>query len=182
MANQVNYSLGLIEVKALGHAVQVLDDMLKAGEVEFVAVERKLGGWLVSLVVRGDLSSVRAAVEAGVRKATELNCLKVHDVIARPHTEILKFLHLDEEEEIPNSESAATHVGALPVSEEEKLEAKTKRASAAPKRRAPRRRKAAPAPEEPAAPEAPVAPVAPDVPEEPAAPEAPAAPGNDQSV
>ena len=168
MANQVNYSLGLIEVKALGHAVQVLDDMLKAGEVEFVAVERKLGGWLVSLVVRGDLSSVRAAVEAGVRKATELNCLKVHDVIARPHTEILKFLHLDEEEEeIPNSESAATHVGALPVSEEEKLEAKTKRASAAPKRRAPRRRKAAPAPEEPAAPEAPAAP---DVPE------------NDQSV
>ncbi len=107
---QVDYSLGMIEVKALGHAIQILDDMLKAGDVEFVATERRLGGWLVSLVVKGELTAVQAAVDAGIAKADELNCLRVHDVIARPHYEILKFLHLDEEEDAaPDSESAATH-------------------------------------------------------------------------
>ena len=110
----INYSLGLIEVKALGNAIIILDDMLKAGEVEFVATERKRGGWLVSIVVRGDLSSVRAAVAAGVERAKQLDCLKVHEVIARPHPEILKFLHLDDEEEkTVNSEIAGTHVGAV---------------------------------------------------------------------
>lgn len=137
MTEQVNYSLGLIEVKALGHAIQILDVMLKAGEVEFVACERKLGGWLVSLVIRGDLSAVKAAVDAGVARAEELGCLKVHDVIARPHYEILKFLHLDEEEEkLPNAESAATHV----VHPAAKEETPKQNESAEAKKPAPRRR------------------------------------------
>lgn len=127
----VDYSLGLIEVKALGHAILILDDMLKAGDVEFVATERRLGGWLVSLVVKGELTAVKAAVDAGVRRATELNCLKVHEVIARPHTEILKFLHLDEAEEKPvNSESAAVHVGETPA---KKPVRRTRRKKAEPK-------------------------------------------------
>ena len=39
--------------------------------------------------------------------------MKASQVIARPHHEILKFLHLDEEEKKPNSEIAGTHVGAI---------------------------------------------------------------------
>lgn len=110
----MEYSLGLVEVSALGNAIIMLDDMLKAADVEFVATERKLGGRLVTIVVRGELTSVNAAVDAGVARAKQCDCLKASQVIARPHSEILKFLHLDEDEEKePNSEFAGTHVGAV---------------------------------------------------------------------
>lgn len=109
----MEYSLGLVEVSALGNAIIMLDDMLKAAEVEFVATERKLGGRLVTIVVRGELTSVKAAVDAGAARARQCNCLKASQVIARPHSEILKFLHLDEEDKTPDSEIAGTHVGAV---------------------------------------------------------------------
>lgn len=110
----MEYSLGLVEVSALGNAIIMLDDMLKIAEVEFVATERKLGGRLVTIVVRGELTAVQASVDAGVARAKKCECLKASQVIARPHREILKFLHLDEEEKNPNSEFAGTHVGAIP--------------------------------------------------------------------
>ena len=109
----MEYSLGLVEVSALGNAIIMLDDMLKAADVEFVATERKLGGRLVTIVVRGELTSVKASVDAGVARATKDGCLKASQVIARPHHEIFKFLHLDEKEKKPNSEIAGTHVGAI---------------------------------------------------------------------
>lgn len=90
----MDFSIGLVEVSSLGHAIVMLDDMLKAADVEFVATERKLGGRLVTIVVKGELSSVKASVEAGAASASSMNCLKAHEVIARPHEEILKFLHL----------------------------------------------------------------------------------------
>ncbi len=105
----MEFSLGLLEVSALGNAIICLDDMLKAAEVEFVATERKLGGRLVTIVVRGELTAVKAAIDAGAARAKADNCLKAQQVIARPHSEILKFLHLDEEEKTPNSEIAGTH-------------------------------------------------------------------------
>lgn len=92
----MEFSLGLIEVQALGHAIFVLDAMTKAADVEFVATERKLGGRLVTLVIKGNVSAVTAAIEAGSEVAREFNSLKAAEVIARPHREILKFLHLDE--------------------------------------------------------------------------------------
>ena len=103
----MEYSLGLVEVSALGNAIIMLDDMLKAADVEFVATERKLGGRLVTIVVRGELTSVKASVDAGVARATKDGCLKASQVIARPHHEIFKFLKK------PNSEIAGTHVGAI---------------------------------------------------------------------
>ncbi len=109
----MEFSLGLIEVQALGHAIFVLDAMTKAADVEFVATERKLGGRLVTLVVKGEVSAVTAAVDAGKELAKELGCLKAAEVIARPHKEILKFLHLDEEKVEPKAETAATHVGEV---------------------------------------------------------------------
>lgn len=112
---QVNYAIGLVEVSALGHAIIMLDQMLKAAEVKFVATERKLGGRLVTVVVTGEVSAVKAAVDAGIESAKSNGVFKAANVIPRPHEEILKFLHLDEEKEKPvNSESAATHVGKVP--------------------------------------------------------------------
>lgn len=110
----MEFSLGLVEVSSLGNAIMMLDDMLKAADVEFVAVERKLGGRLVTIVVRGSISSVTASVEAGKAFAQKAGCLKAAEVIARPHPEILKFIHLDKEHEIePNTQSAATHTGSI---------------------------------------------------------------------
>ncbi len=110
----MEFSLGLVEVSALGNAIIMLDDMLKAADVEFVATERKLGGRLVTIVVKGELTSVKAAVDAGVARAKQCDCLKAYQVIARPHSEILKFLNLDEpNEKEANSEIAGTHVGAV---------------------------------------------------------------------
>lgn len=113
------FSLGLVEVSGLGHAIIMLDDMLKAGDVEFVATERKLGGRLVTIVVRGELTAVKAAVDAGVNRAKACGdgIYKASQVIARPHPEIFPFLHLQEEEEkapAVNSESAGTHVSSAP--------------------------------------------------------------------
>ena len=112
-----DFSIGLVEISGLGDAIIMLDDMCKAAEVEFVATERKLGGRLVTIVVKGEISAVKAAVEAGSARAKSLGSFKAAQVIARPHLEILPYLHLDDTKEVePNSESAATHVG--PVAEE----------------------------------------------------------------
>lgn len=95
----MNFSLGLVEVSSLGNAITMLDEMLKVADVEFTSVERKLGGRLVTVVVRGSISSVTASVEAGKHFAENIGCLKAAEVIARPHPEILKFLNLDKKEE-----------------------------------------------------------------------------------
>ena len=108
-----DFSIGMVEVSGLGDAIIMLDDMCKAADVEFVATERKLGGRLVTIVVRGELTAVKASVDAGVRRATELGSYKASQVIARPHKEILPYLHLDKPVKVPNSETAATHVGAI---------------------------------------------------------------------
>jgi microcompartment protein CcmL/EutN len=143
-ATEMDFSLGLLEVSALGHAIIALDAMLKVADVEFVATERKLGGRLVTLVVKGELTSVKAAVDAGIESAKSNGVYKASNVIARPHEEILKFLHLDEEHEKPvNSESAATHVGSIPSEEaahEESSEQEAQEQSK-PARRRGRRRK-----------------------------------------
>lgn len=116
-----DFSLGLVEVSALGHAITMLDEMLKVADVEFVATERKLGGRLVTIVVKGSLSAVKASVDAGEASARANGCFKASQVIARPHPEIYKFLHLDEEKEVkPTSEIAGTHVGKVPSKKEEK--------------------------------------------------------------
>ena len=141
----MEYSLGLVEVSALGNAIIMLDDMLKAADVEFVATERKLGGRLVTIVVRGELTSVQASVDAGVARAKQCDCLKASQVIARPHSEILKFLHLDEEEEKePNSEFAGTHVGAVNEAPEKAPAKRTARKTSAPKTAAVEEKPAAP--------------------------------------
>ena len=64
-------SYGLIEVSGVVAAIDSLDAMCKAAEVELVTWERKLGGRLVTIIVEGTVSDVKAAVEAaaGICKA-----------------------------------------------------------------------------------------------------------------
>ena len=57
-------ALGLIETRGLIASFEAADAMLKAANVVLVGTE-KFGSGLVSVMVRGDVGAVKAAVEAG---------------------------------------------------------------------------------------------------------------------
>ncbi|MDE2509226.1 MAG: BMC domain-containing protein [Planctomycetota bacterium] len=82
-------AIGLIETRGLVGLVGALDAMLKAASVEPVGSIIKLDGGLVSAIVRGDVSSVRAAVEAGAESAARNGELIAAHVIPRPGARVL---------------------------------------------------------------------------------------------
>lgn len=84
-------ALGMIETRGLVAAVEAADAMLKAANVELVGTE-KIGSGLVSVMVRGDVGAVKAAVEAGQASATRLGEIVATHVIPRPHTDVEKIL------------------------------------------------------------------------------------------
>ena len=73
-------------------AIAGLDAMVKAASVRLIHVEKRLGGRLVTVVVEGSVSDVTAAAEAGRIAAAEVGNVKLCEVIARPHPEVMKFL------------------------------------------------------------------------------------------
>jgi ethanolamine utilization protein EutM len=77
-------ALGLIETLGLVGLINAVDAMLKAANVEVASSVIKLDGGIVSVLVRGDVSSVRAAVEAGAEAAARIGELKAAHVIPRP--------------------------------------------------------------------------------------------------
>lgn len=84
-------ALGMIETRGLVAAIEAADAMLKAANVELVGTE-KIGSGLVSVMVRGDVGAVKAAVEAGGASATRLGEIVATHVIPRPHTDVEKIL------------------------------------------------------------------------------------------
>lgn len=82
-------SLGMIETKGYVGAVEASDAMVKAAGVT-LARQIQIGGGLVTVLVKGDVGSVKAAVEAGADAAKRVGELAAAHVIARPHTELLK--------------------------------------------------------------------------------------------
>ena len=84
-------ALGMIETRGLIAAVEAADSMLKAANVELVGTE-KIGSGLVSVMVRGDVGAVKAAVEAGSDSASKLGEVLATNVIPRPHTDVEKIL------------------------------------------------------------------------------------------
>ena len=87
----VQQALGMIETRGLVAAVEAADAMLKAANVELVGTE-KIGSGLVSVMVRGDVGAVKAAVEAGQASATRLGEIVATHVIPRPHTDVERIL------------------------------------------------------------------------------------------
>lgn len=86
-------ALGMIETKGLVPAIEAADAMVKAAEVELVGME-KIGSGLVTVMVRGDVGAVQAAVDSGynaVRKITREELVRTH-VIARPNDDVEKIL------------------------------------------------------------------------------------------
>lgn len=80
----MNSALGLFETIGLVALINAVDAALKAANVEIASSIIRLDGGLVAVMIRGDVSSVRAAVEAGAEVAARLGELKAAHVIPRP--------------------------------------------------------------------------------------------------
>ncbi len=84
-------ALGMIETRGLVASVEAADAMVKAAEVTLIGTE-KIGSGLVSVMVRGDVGAVKAAVEAGSACAGRLGELIAVHVIPSPHADVEKIL------------------------------------------------------------------------------------------
>ncbi len=77
-------ALGLIETKGIVGLVEASDAMCKAANVKLTN-RMQIGSGYVTAVVRGDVGSVRAAVDAGAAAAKAVGELVAAHVITRPH-------------------------------------------------------------------------------------------------
>jgi len=93
MSEYNNQAIGMIESRGFVAMVEACDAMTKAAKVELVGYE-KIGGGFVTAIVRGDVASVRAAVEAGVRAAEKVGEIVSSHVIPRPHGNVDSALPL----------------------------------------------------------------------------------------
>ncbi len=84
-------SLGLLEVAGLLGAITASDAMVKAANVILVGYE-KIGSGLVTVMVRGDVGAVKAAVDAGAAAAERVGTVQSIHVIPRPHADTEKLL------------------------------------------------------------------------------------------
>ena len=84
-------ALGMVETRGLTAAIDAADAMTKAAEVTLVGTE-KIGSGLVTVLVRGDVGAVKAAVEAGESAASKLGELVATHVIPRPHGDVENIL------------------------------------------------------------------------------------------
>ena len=84
-------ALGMVETRGLTAAIEAADAMTKAANVVLVGTE-KIGSGLVTVMVRGDVGAVKAAVESGSDAASRLGELVAVHVIPRPHADVEKIL------------------------------------------------------------------------------------------
>lgn len=77
-------ALGMIETVGFTGAVEASDAMVKAANVYHVGYEHTGSGY-VSVHVRGDVGSVKAAVDAGAEAARRIGQLVAVQVIPRPY-------------------------------------------------------------------------------------------------
>ena len=73
-------ALGMVETRGITAAIVAADAMTKAAEVTLVGTE-KIGSGLVTVMVRGDVGAVKAAVETGTDAAVSLGALVSTPVI-----------------------------------------------------------------------------------------------------
>ena len=76
-------AIGLLETRGLVALVEATDAMAKAANVQIVK-RVQIGGGLVTTIVRGDVGSVRAAIEAGANAASRVGELIASHTIPRP--------------------------------------------------------------------------------------------------
>ena len=88
---ETKQALGMIETKGLVGSVEAADAMVKAANVRLIGKVLG-GGGLVTVMVRGDVGAVKAAVDAGAAAASRVGELISTHVIPRPHEDVEKIL------------------------------------------------------------------------------------------
>ena len=88
-SNNNHEALGLVETKGLIATICASDAMAKAANVT-LAGQIQIGGAYVTTLVRGDVGSVRAAVDAGAAAASANGDLVSAHVIPRPEESVLE--------------------------------------------------------------------------------------------
>ncbi len=87
----MNNALGLVETKGLVGAIEAADAMVKSANVQLIGYE-KIGSGLITVMVRGDVGAVKAAVDAGSAAASVVGEAKSSHVIPRPHSDVEAIL------------------------------------------------------------------------------------------
>ncbi len=87
----MNDALGMIETKGLIGAIEGADAMAKAANVTLIGYQQ-IGSGLITVMVRGDVGAVKAAVDAGAAAAERVGTVVSVHVIARPHSDVEKIL------------------------------------------------------------------------------------------
>ncbi len=81
-------AIGLLETRGLVCHIIATDAMCKAAEIEVLG-QVQIGGAYVTTLVRGDVGSVRAAVDAGAQAASQAGELLSAHIIPRPERAII---------------------------------------------------------------------------------------------
>ncbi len=84
-------AIGMLETQGLTAALEATDTMLKAADVTLVGKE-KIGAAYVTIIIKGDVAAVQAAVDAGAKAVGSLGKLIAAHVIARPHDDLIALL------------------------------------------------------------------------------------------
>ena len=84
-------ALGLIETQGLVGAIEAADAMVKAANVELIG-KTLVGGGLVTVMVRGDVGAVNAAVESGKTACERVGELLSTHIIPRPDSSVEQIL------------------------------------------------------------------------------------------
>ncbi|MEG0256981.1 MAG: BMC domain-containing protein [Christensenella sp.] len=80
-------ALGMVETKGLIGSIEAADAMVKAADVMLIGKEQ-IGSGLVTVMVRGDVGAVKAAVDAGAAAAKRVGELFGVHVIPSPHGDV----------------------------------------------------------------------------------------------
>jgi len=84
-------ALGILETQGLAAILEATDAMLKSANVTLVGKE-KIGAAYVTVIVKGDVAAVTAAIDAGSKAVGQLGKLIAAHVIARPHDDLTALL------------------------------------------------------------------------------------------
>jgi ethanolamine utilization protein EutM len=84
-------ALGFVETLGKTAATLAADAMVKAANVRLVTVQQP-GGGIITVMVRGDVGAVKAAVDAGAAAAQSVGTVRSAHVIARPHEDVEDIL------------------------------------------------------------------------------------------
>ncbi|HEY3366026.1 MAG TPA: BMC domain-containing protein [Symbiobacteriaceae bacterium] len=84
-------ALGMIETRGFVGSVEAADAMAKAANVQIIG-QVQIGAAYITVMCRGDVGAVKAAVDAGTAAAERVGQLVSAHVIPRPHDEVEKIL------------------------------------------------------------------------------------------